>query len=105
MQDAPTLLDSPSAVSCGVASPERAGATHVVTNATRSSRARYPDSTFTRGVCLLFLCAWCGVLFFYGLGAGPLWKTEGLRAIVAADMLRSGNWIVPTLYGEPLFTK
>src|SRR5262249_14700268 len=28
-----------------------------------------------------------------------------LRAIVAAEFLRSGNWIVPRLYGEPLFTK
>jgi len=44
-------------------------------------------------------------LFFYGLNAGELWRTEGLRAIIAQEMLRSGNWIVPTLYGEPLFTK
>src|SRR5262249_17899756 len=28
-----------------------------------------------------------------------------LRAIVAADFLRSGNWMIPRLYGEPLFTK
>ena len=27
------------------------------------------------------------------------------QAIIAAEFLRSGNWIVPTLYGEPLFTK
>jgi len=39
------------------------------------------------------------------LSAGQLWKTEGLRAIIAAEFLRTGNWIVPTLYGEPLFTK
>jgi 4-amino-4-deoxy-L-arabinose transferase-like glycosyltransferase len=50
-------------------------------------------------VCLL------GVLFFYGLGAVELWRTENLRAIIAAEFLRSGNWVVPTLYGEPLFTK
>jgi 4-amino-4-deoxy-L-arabinose transferase-like glycosyltransferase len=56
-------------------------------------------------VCWLFLTVWCGGLFFYGLNAGQLWKTEGLRAIVAAEYLRTGNWIVPTLYGEPLFTK
>jgi 4-amino-4-deoxy-L-arabinose transferase-like glycosyltransferase len=56
-------------------------------------------------VCRAFLGLWCGALFFHGLTAGQLWKTESLRAIVAAEYLRSGNWIVPTLYGEPLFTK
>jgi 4-amino-4-deoxy-L-arabinose transferase-like glycosyltransferase len=54
---------------------------------------------------VLLLVLWCGALFFYGLGAGELWRTEGLRAIIAAGFLDSGNWVVPTLYGEPLFTK
>lgn len=45
------------------------------------------------------------VLFFYGLGACELYRTENLRAVIAAEFLRTGNWIVPTLYGEPLFTK
>ncbi len=53
-------------------------------------------------LCLLWYCAW---LFFYGLAKGELYRTENLRAIIAAEFLRSGNWIVPTLYGEPLFTK
>jgi 4-amino-4-deoxy-L-arabinose transferase-like glycosyltransferase len=44
-------------------------------------------------------------LFFYGLNTGELYRTESLRAILAADMLRSGNWIVPTLYDQPLLTK
>jgi 4-amino-4-deoxy-L-arabinose transferase-like glycosyltransferase len=48
---------------------------------------------------------WCLALFFYGLNAGALVRTEGLRSEVAREMLRSGNWIVPTLLGEPLFTK
>jgi 4-amino-4-deoxy-L-arabinose transferase-like glycosyltransferase len=47
----------------------------------------------------------CAVLFFYGLGTGELYRTESLRAIIGAEFLRSGNWVVPTLYGEPLFTK
>jgi 4-amino-4-deoxy-L-arabinose transferase-like glycosyltransferase len=51
------------------------------------------------------LLLWCGFLFFYGITAGDLYRTEGLRGIIAAEFLRSGNWIVPTLYGEPLFTK
>jgi 4-amino-4-deoxy-L-arabinose transferase-like glycosyltransferase len=44
-------------------------------------------------------------LSFYGLSAGELYRTETVRAIIAAEFLRSGNWIVPTLYGLPFFTK
>jgi len=54
---------------------------------------------------VLVLLAMCGVLFFFGLNASELYQTESLRAILAAEFLRSGNWIVPTLYGEPLLTK
>jgi 4-amino-4-deoxy-L-arabinose transferase-like glycosyltransferase len=54
---------------------------------------------------VLLLLLLCGVLFFYGLNSGELYQTEGLRAILAEEFLRSGNWIVPTLYGEPLLTK
>src|SRR5215469_5317869 len=53
----------------------------------------------------LLLSALCGFLFFYGLNAGEFYRTESLRAIIAADFLRSGDWVVPKLYGEPLFTK
>jgi 4-amino-4-deoxy-L-arabinose transferase-like glycosyltransferase len=48
---------------------------------------------------------YCIFLFVYGLNSGPFYRTEGLRAIVAAEMLRSGDWLVPRLYGEPLLTK
>src|SRR5262249_49336772 len=58
-----------------------------------------------RWSALLLLSALCAFLFFYGLNAGELYRTESLRAIIAAEFVRSGNWIVPTLYGEPLFTK
>src|SRR5262245_37843672 len=58
-----------------------------------------------RWSALVVLAALCGFLFFYGLNTGDLYRTESLRAIIAAEFLRSGNWIVPTLYGEPLFTK
>jgi 4-amino-4-deoxy-L-arabinose transferase-like glycosyltransferase len=54
-------------------------------------------------VCLLL--AGSALLFFYGLDRGELWRTEGLRAYLGAEVLRTGNWIVPTLYGEPLLTK
>ena len=43
--------------------------------------------------------------FFYGLNVGELYRTESLRAIVAAEFLRSGDWITPRLYGEPMLTK
>lgn len=55
--------------------------------------------------CWLALSAWCAALFFYGMASAELWRTENLRAIIAEAMLRTGNWLVPTLYGEPLFTK
>jgi len=58
-----------------------------------------------RWFCLLCLGAYCAWLFFYGLTKGEFYRTENLRAIIAAEFLRSGNWIVPMLYGEPLFTK
>jgi 4-amino-4-deoxy-L-arabinose transferase-like glycosyltransferase len=58
-----------------------------------------------RWVCWLCLFAYCAWLFFYGITTGEFYRTESLRAIIAAEFLRSGNWIVPTLYGEPLFTK
>ena len=54
---------------------------------------------------VLLLIALCGFLFFYGINHGELYRTESLRAIIAAEFLRTGNWVVPTLYGEPLFTK
>jgi 4-amino-4-deoxy-L-arabinose transferase-like glycosyltransferase len=53
----------------------------------------------------LILSLLCGYFFFYGLNAGELYRTESLRAILAAEFLRTGDWIVPRLYGEPLLTK
>jgi 4-amino-4-deoxy-L-arabinose transferase-like glycosyltransferase len=64
-----------------------------------------PGRLGRRAGTVLLLLLLCGVLFFYGLGAGELYQTESLRAILASEFLRSGNWIVPSLYGEPLLTK
>jgi 4-amino-4-deoxy-L-arabinose transferase-like glycosyltransferase len=52
----------------------------------------------TVAVYVLFLSA-------YGLTQSELYRNEGLRALVAAEMLRSGDWLVPTLHGEPHLTK
>ena len=51
------------------------------------------------------LMVWCALLFFVGLGSGELYRNEGLRALVARELLRGGHWAVPTLHGEPLLTK
>src|SRR5437660_3891636 len=64
-----------------------------------------PPPSSRRWLWVALIAGWCGFLFLYGLDAGDLWRTESLRAIVAAEFLRSGNWVVPTLYGQPLFTK
>jgi 4-amino-4-deoxy-L-arabinose transferase-like glycosyltransferase len=61
--------------------------------------------TESSGACIAILLCVSLVLFYYGLGTAELWRTESLRAIIAQQMLESGNWIVPRLYGEPLFTK
>ena len=66
--------------------------------------SRYRTDRRAMGVVLLLLLL-CGVLFFHGLNLGELYQTEGLRALVAVEMLGSGDWIVPSLYGEPLLTK
>lgn len=72
-------------------------------------RAALPTATppplERRGPALLILLALCGLLFLYGIGQGDLYRTEGLRALLGEEFLRTGNWIVPTLYGEPLLTK
>jgi 4-amino-4-deoxy-L-arabinose transferase-like glycosyltransferase len=59
----------------------------------------------SRTKIVLCLLVWCAGLFFFGLNGSDLYQTESLRAILAAEFLRSGNWIIPTLYGEPLLTK
>src|SRR4051794_36473909 len=52
----------------------------------------------------VLLLGWCAALFAYGLAAGPLYRTESLRAIIGAECLR-GHWLYPVLHGEPFLTK
>lgn len=52
--------------------------------------------------CLLL---WSLFLFLYGIHQGDLYRTEGLRAIIGKEMFRTGDWIVPKLYREPILTK
>jgi hypothetical protein len=51
------------------------------------------------------LLLWGTVLFLYGIHQGDLYRTEGLRAIIGKEMHRTGDWLVPRLYGEPILTK
>jgi 4-amino-4-deoxy-L-arabinose transferase-like glycosyltransferase len=50
-------------------------------------------------------CTFSGLLAFYGLGDGQLYRTEGLRALLGASVLQKGDWVVPRLYDQPLLTK
>jgi hypothetical protein len=55
---------------------------------------------------LLLLAAFCGFLFFYGLGAfGLLGADEPRYAQIAREMLDRSAWITPTLGGKPWLEK
>jgi 4-amino-4-deoxy-L-arabinose transferase-like glycosyltransferase len=56
----------------------------------------------TRDAALLF--GWCLLLFLYGVDTGTLYRTEALRAIIGRSALQ-GDWLIPTVYGEPFLTK
>src|SRR5271170_8212877 len=55
---------------------------------------------------LLLLVAFCGFLFFYGLGSfGLLGADEPRYAQVAREMLDRSDWVSPTLQGKPWLEK
>ncbi|TAJ08276.1 MAG: glycosyltransferase family 39 protein [Nitrospirae bacterium] len=55
---------------------------------------------------LLLLLALAGLLFLLGLGTlGLTDRDEGSNAEAAREMVESGDWITPTLNGEPRFAK
>src|SRR5271157_3933612 len=55
---------------------------------------------------VLLLAAFCGFLFFYGLGAfGLLGADEPRYAQVAREMLGRSDWITPTLQGKAWLEK
>jgi len=54
----------------------------------------------------LLLVAFCGFLFFYGLGSfGLLGADEPRYAQIAREMLNRSDWITPTLDGKPWLEK
>jgi 4-amino-4-deoxy-L-arabinose transferase-like glycosyltransferase len=55
---------------------------------------------------VLLLVAFCGFLFFYGLGAfGLLGADEPRYAQVAREMFDRHDWVTPTLQGKPWLEK
>ena len=55
---------------------------------------------------LLLLAAFCGFLFFYGLGAfGLVGVDEPRYAQIAREMLDRSDWITPTLQGKAWLEK
>jgi 4-amino-4-deoxy-L-arabinose transferase-like glycosyltransferase len=55
---------------------------------------------------VLLLVAFCGFLFFYGLGAfGLIGADEPRYAQVAREMLDRSDWVTPTLQGKPWLEK
>ena len=56
---------------------------------------------------------WIGLFIFglalflnlWQLGAGPLIKTEGVRALTAHQIAQNGDWLIPRLYGSVYLTK
>ena len=54
-------------------------------------------------VFIFALLALCLILFFFHLGARPLWDTdEGMHASTSKEMVLSGDWITPTFNGDEL---
>lgn len=53
-------------------------------------------------ICLVVLCI---PAFFWNLGVMPFIEDEAIRAIVAFEMLHSGNYIMPTINGDPYYYK
>ena len=55
---------------------------------------------------ILLLVAFCGFLFFYGLGAfGLVGADEPRYAQIAREMLNRSDWVTPTLDGRPWLEK
>ena len=55
---------------------------------------------------LALLTVGCGLLFFFELGARPLWDVdEGMHAATSKEILASGDWVTPTFNGEVFYDK
>ena len=67
----------------------------------RPALRRYSDH-----IIVVILALMCYVLFFYRLGdIGLIGPDEPRYAAIAREMLMSGDYITPRLYGTPWFEK
>jgi 4-amino-4-deoxy-L-arabinose transferase-like glycosyltransferase len=57
------------------------------------------------GLILLLIAAAGVILLFSGLSVRSLWGSEGRWAVVAKEMILSGNYFLPTINGEIYFDK
>lgn len=64
-------------------------------------RLRNPEIFFAPLLLLL-----CGLLFFYLLGARPLWDIdEGMHAVTSKQMVSSGDWVTPYFNDQKFYDK
>ena len=55
---------------------------------------------------IFILILLCLILFFFRLGARPLWDIdEGMHAATSKEMILSGDWVTPKFNGEPFYDK
>ena len=64
-----------------------------------------PPTRLSRTVEVVFLLSVCGVLFFLGAGRFDFIKTEGLRAIVVAEMLEQPGISMPSVHHRAYLKK
>ncbi|MGB6335481.1 MAG: glycosyltransferase family 39 protein [Thermoanaerobaculia bacterium] len=63
-----------------------------------------PDRAERRRI--LVLLALCGFLFLFQLGSRALWDhDEGIHAVMARNMVVTGDWVTPSFNGEAFFDK
>lgn len=59
-----------------------------------------------RGVGVALVALTCALSFWFNLGGTTLWDPdEGRHASIAREMLASGQWLTPTLNGQPYHDK
>ena len=57
-------------------------------------------------VLIIILIGICLTLFFFHLGARPVWDIdEGKHAVTSKDMVLSGDWVTPQYNGENFYDK
>jgi 4-amino-4-deoxy-L-arabinose transferase-like glycosyltransferase len=55
---------------------------------------------------IFVLLALCLTLFFFRIGARPLWDVdEGMHAATSKEMVLSGDWVITTFNGKPFYDK